>query len=320
MRRLILLGTVVFSVLIVREAGAQLPIGSSRPISSNDAPPLGTPQRVPPNVTSPGDGAGDRPGNRRGRRGRHRRADWWFDLGFPWWLDDPDCPIYLPPYRYFGYTVVAPLTPPVGYNAPAPVAQPVPQPGPAAPAPAPKPEPAKPKPSHAKQKARAGKFIGFGDANFRKAKYNSAVERYKTAITIAPDMPETYFRQGFVYVAMGYYEKAAAAFRRGLRLRADWSGSPFRLDQIYGPAALAKTAHIESLAGAVDANPFDADLLFVLGIQLFFDGQRDRSQLFFERAAQLGGNEDGLLDAFLPRPKPGGAPNPKPQPGGKLVF
>ena len=79
---------------------------------------------------------------------------------------------------------------------------------------------------------------------------------------------------------------------------------------------MAKTQHIETLARAVEANPFDADLLLVLGMQLFFDGQADRAAVFFSRAAQLGADEDHLLDDFLGKPKPADAP----QPGGKISF
>ena len=130
-------------------------------------------------------------------------------------------------------------------------------------------------------------------------------------------MAESYFRQAFALVALGRYEKAAAAFRRGLNVRSDWRGTPFRLDDLYGGAAVAKTQQIETLAGAVEANPFDADLLLVLGMMLFFDGQADRAAVFFARAAQLGANEDHLLDDFLGIPKPAGEVKPT---SGKIVF
>jgi hypothetical protein len=160
--------------------------------------------------------------------------------------------------------------------------------------------------SNAEQKAKAGKFLGFGDGNFGKQKYLPAVERYKTAAQMAPDLAEPYFRQGFALVALGQYENAAKAFRRGLKIRSDWTDSPFRLDQIYGGGRLVKIQHLENLAKAVETNPLDANLLLTLGMQLFFDGQRDRAGVFFARAAQLGGNEDRLLNDFLPRPAPAG--------------
>ncbi len=198
-------------------------------------------------------------------------------------------------------------------------ARPAPAPRIAKPADDPKP---KFRVTNADQKAKAGRFIAFGDTNFGKQSYLSASERYKTAAQMAPDLAEAHLRQGFALVAMGQYESAAKAFRRGLRVRGDWSASALRLDQLYGADRIAKTAHLENLAKAVEANPLDSDLLVALGMEVFFDGQQQRSEVFFTRAAELGGNEDKLFDSFLARPGPAGAgkPDKGPQPGGKVVF
>jgi tetratricopeptide (TPR) repeat protein len=175
--------------------------------------------------------------------------------------------------------------------------------------------------TNAEQKARAGRFIGFGDGSFAKQKYLAALGRYKTAIETAPDMPEGYFRQGFAHVALGQYENAAKAFRRGLLVRSSWRGSPIRLDAVYGPAGTAaKVQHLERLAEAVEVNSFDSDLLLVLGVMLFFDGQVDCAELCFSRVSQLGGDSQGLLSDFVPRPKPAGNVDPPAKSGGKISF
>ncbi len=156
--------------------------------------------------------------------------------------------------------------------------------------------------TNAAAKARANKFIGYGDANFKKQKYLSAAERYKDAARIAPDVADAFLRQGFAFIAMSNYESAAQAFRRGLAIRSDWNGAPFRLDQFYGDDQITKTSHIESLAKAAEDNPLDGDLLLLLGLMLYFDGQAERSEPFFAAAAQAGGNSDRLLDHFLRSP------------------
>lgn len=234
-----------------------------------------------------------------------------FVVGYPY-VSEPGFGILAPaPLPIFPVPIVN--LPPVNAAAPPAVA----------PAPA-DPEPAKSKlrSTNSEWKARAGKFISYGDAQFGKQQYSAAVERYKSAVKTAPDLAESYFRQGFALIAMGHYDSAVKAFRRGLRIRADWSDSPFRLDQIYGNDKLAKTSHLESLAKAVEQSPFDATPLVALGMQIYFNGEPERSEVFFVRAAQLGGNDDRLLDSFLPRPGPAGAPRPPGaiQPGGKLVF
>ena len=219
---------------------------------------------------------------------------------------------FYPATRVIGYSFTLPAT--SSTPAASRVAPPAPQPSDDAPA-----VPRKPNATNAEQKARAGRFIGFGDSQFEQQKYLAALGRYKTAMATAPDLPESYLRMAFARVAIGQYEEAAKAYRRGLAVQSNWRGSPLRLDDLYGPAPLSKNAHTERLARAVEQNPFDAELLFVLGLQLFFDGQRDRGQVFLTRAAQLGANETGLLNDFLPQPKPASAPDAPPV-DGKIVF
>jgi hypothetical protein len=160
-------------------------------------------------------------------------------------------------------------------------------------------------------KERAGKFIAFGDTQFAKQNYNQALERYKLATQAAPDLADCFMRQGFALVAMGHYESAARAMRRGLQIQADWKNSAFQLDQLYGNDGIAKTAHLEALAQAVQDIPQSADLLLLLGLQLFFNGELDRAQPVFERSAQLGGNDDGSIKAFLPKAKANAVPGGK---------
>jgi hypothetical protein len=215
---------------------------------------------------------------------------------------------------------VWPVYPPVVAPVNAAVAMPQQAPEPAevrAPKPAPR---AEPTPSNAAAKARCGKFIGFGDAQFGKQNYSAALDRYQTAAEIADDLPEPVFRQAFAWAAMGRHPNSAKAFRRALKINSRWAAAPFRLDDLYRDDRVAKAAHLETLAKAVEANPFDSDLLVVLAMTLYFDGQRPRSELFFARAAQLGGNEDRLLDDFLPKPGPANAPKDDAARGGKIVF
>jgi hypothetical protein len=277
------------------------------PQSPPPAAQAAAPQTQQPAVPMNADARDDRHHH---HHGRGASSPWGFwGGGFPLTWGGAYASPFLPVYP-----VVVDFTPPVNFFVPAPQPPAVPQPGAQdddAPA------KGKPRPTSAEQKAKAGKFIGFGDANFANQKYLAASERYKTAARMAPDLAEPHMRQGHALVAMGQYENAVQAFKRGLRIRSDWSDSPLSLDQLYGPDRLAKTSHIESLAKAVEANPLDSTLLVALGMELYFDAQRDRAALFFARAAQLGGNEDRLLNEFLPKPGPADAPR---QPGRKIVF
>jgi Tfp pilus assembly protein PilF len=164
----------------------------------------------------------------------------------------------------------------------------------------------KPRATNTESKARAGKLIQHGDLLFAKQKYNSALERYREAATTAPDLADVYFRQVFALVGSNQYDSAKKSLERGLRVRPNWPDANFELSTLYGPKNhLVRLAHRESLASAIEQSPQSADLLVLMGVLLYSDGERERSQLFFDRAFELGANADHLFDRFVaPRPQP----------------
>jgi len=147
--------------------------------------------------------------------------------------------------------------------------------------------------------ASAWKLIGAGDTLFEAQRYVDANTRYRRAARAAPTLAEPYLRQGFALVALGSYDAAAGAFQRGLRIDPAWPGSDFTLAELYGDNALAKSGQLDALAKASEDDPKSADLLFLVGVLLHFDGQPDRARPFFQRAAQLAGENDGHIRAFL---------------------
>ena len=154
--------------------------------------------------------------------------------------------------------------------------------------------------TNAQALARAGKFLSYGDARFAKQEYLDANDRYREASRSAPQLADAWFRQGFALVAIGRYDAALAAIRRGLKLDPKWAKSDFTLRDLYGPDPMPKDAHRDELAEAAEANPNDADLLLLLGIHLYFDGQAQRAKTFFDRARELGSADVQLLNAFAP--------------------
>jgi len=148
-------------------------------------------------------------------------------------------------------------------------------------------------------RSRATHFIELGDNYFHKQRYRDAVSRYRDATLQAPDMAKAFFREGFADAALGQYANAAKAFKRGLLLADDWPVSGFRLDDLYGVNRIAKEAHRETLAQAAIDRPQEAELLFVLAVELFCDGDRERSRLFFERAKTLETGDPSYLVPFI---------------------
>lgn len=150
----------------------------------------------------------------------------------------------------------------------------------------------------------AWRFIGFGDARFTKQEYPDAYQRYKKAAQASPMLADAHFRQGYSLIALGRYEQAAKALKRGLELDPGWAHSAFRNGELYVNDGAAKAAHLDALAQAAVQEPNNADLLFLVGVFLHFDGQKDRARSFFERAARLAGPAGAHLNGFLQGAKP----------------
>jgi len=146
----------------------------------------------------------------------------------------------------------------------------------------------------------AWKFIGYGDAHFGNQKYAEANARYRKAAAAAPQLADGWFRQGFALVAIGRYDLAVQAIKRGLKFKANWAESDFRLNELYGGNVLTKSAHLDTLAEAAKKNPNDTDLLFLLGVLFHFDGKPDRAAPLLQRAKQLLAGDDAHLNGFLP--------------------
>lgn len=155
--------------------------------------------------------------------------------------------------------------------------------------------------SNEEARARAGRFLQSGNEQFRKQQFNGALGLYKQASTAAPDVAANYFRQGLALIALGRYEPAAKALKKGLTLDPEWPRSQFRLEDLYGDNRVVKAAHREALATDATAQPDDSDLLFLLGVVLYFDGQPDRARPFFQRAQDLNPADSGHVAAFLKR-------------------
>ena len=160
---------------------------------------------------------------------------------------------------------------------------------------------------HARIEARAGKMIALGDGHFGKKKYASAIER----ATAWPPRPPTTWPSRFSAPAS---RSGAGTICASGQIVSQGAGDSIRLGmgRRSGSTSFTRTcrwpkkSHLEDLAKAVEANPWDANLLLVLGIELYFDGQQERASLFFSRASRLGANNDHLFDEFLPQPGPAG--------------
>ena len=152
--------------------------------------------------------------------------------------------------------------------------------------------------ANAESVARARQFLEYGDARFRRQEFLEALQRYRKASEAAPNLADAYFRQGLAQAALGRYVPAVSSIKRGMAISPDWASGDFRLGQLYGDSVAAKQAHLEQLAITAEQQPDKAELLFLLGVELLFDGQPARAKTFLERSAELG-LEARVVDPFL---------------------
>jgi tetratricopeptide (TPR) repeat protein len=150
---------------------------------------------------------------------------------------------------------------------------------------------------------RAETFIQRGDLLFGEGQFQPALQRYKSATEAAPDLATPYIRQGIALAATNRFDLAAKAFKIGASLAPDIRFDGFELDMIYGPGKeFTKKLHFEDVARAGLDQPENGNIMFVLGVLLFYDGQIDRSEKFFRRAADLDSTLNDTVRRFTGEP------------------
>jgi tetratricopeptide (TPR) repeat protein len=152
-------------------------------------------------------------------------------------------------------------------------------------------------------RSRARALLKLGDAAFREGRYVDALTRYRSAVEAAPDDAEAQFRKGHAHIANGKFDLAAAAFRSALKRDPSARRAGFKLDELYGAKSAAKGMHLENLAAAALTHEDSADNYFLLGLMLRFDGEHDRAEKFFTKAAALSPETRRSLARLLPEAK-----------------
>jgi tetratricopeptide (TPR) repeat protein len=173
--------------------------------------------------------------------------------------------------------------------------------------------------SNPESRRKAERYIAEGDALFRVQNFHSALQKYKLASAAAPDVAESYWRQGHALIATRNFDLASGALKRAVALTDDISRGGFDIDDLYGPATMAKTVHLESLAEWTLSKGDAADPYFLLGVFLTYDGQQERAEKFFERASELAGFSGGHIAAFLGPADEEDAPVAAARPGDSLT-
>lgn len=159
-------------------------------------------------------------------------------------------------------------------------------------------------PSNPETLKRAERFLEFGDRLYQEQRYHEALQRYKSAAEAAPDLAEAHFRQAHALAATHRNDLAVKAFQVAVRLADSIERNGFRLDQLYGDNHAAKENNLELLAQDALKNPEDPQAMFLVATFLYYDGQLDRSRIFFQKAQESAAGDDEHILPYLDATRP----------------
>lgn len=162
---------------------------------------------------------------------------------------------------------------------------------------------------------RADHFIQSGDGLFQQQRYQEALGRYKDAVAAAPTYADAHLRKGLAYLATNRPDEAVASIKLAVQQNADVADTALTLDGLLGNNPAAKSSLLETNARRAVTDPQNADLLFAVGVLLYFDEENEAAAQMFEAAQRAaGGGELPHIDAFV-KHLPANAPG---QPGVEL--
>lgn len=142
------------------------------------------------------------------------------------------------------------------------------------------------------------RLMAAGDDAFRAGRYKEALARYEESAERTPSLAEAEFRQGHALVALGRFEEANLAFRRGIGMGGDPSRGGFRLSEIYGSKA-DEAVHVEALAANILERKDRASGYFLLGMTLHYSTDAAQAGKFFQKAAALS-TDASYLASYVP--------------------
>ena len=139
-------------------------------------------------------------------------------------------------------------------------------------------------PPEADKRAENARQQKLGREAFAAGEYGRAAERFEQALRVDPNQALSYFLLAQAQFAMGKYRDAVASIHAGMKLQPDWPAAKFDPRELYGDNAGDHALHLERLRQAVERSPQEPALLFLFGVQLWFNNRRDDAKSYFRKA------------------------------------
>jgi|SRR5262245_25969588 len=147
-------------------------------------------------------------------------------------------------------------------------------------------------------RAEADRFTETGSRAFADGQFGRAHELFRKAAEITPNEPSAHFLVAQAQFARGKFREAVAAIEKGITLRGDWSEARFHPRDLYRKKPAEFDDHLDVLRQAVATHPDDSWLLFLLGHQLWFDGQLTEARGLISKSRAIGKGQTPA-DAFV---------------------
>ena len=153
-------------------------------------------------------------------------------------------------------------------------------------------------------RSRASSLVESGKELYRTDQDEKAVEAFKEAVKLDPDMPEAHFRLGLAYDAVGQeteaeeeYKKAIERYKKYLATNSKDAEAHYNLGQAYAGLHLYSEA-VREYRQATRLKSDDSDIYYDLGMALSKLANYDEAVSAFSKAIEIDPENYRAVDAL----------------------
>ncbi len=149
-----------------------------------------------------------------------------------------------------------------------------------------------PPPSTAEAKLKSVRAQAQGDMWFKQQEFHKAYDRYKAAVSEAPDRGAAHLRLAICYATLGHFDLAVRQLKVGLASDPKLAAEAEPLKKIYGAQnSIPQTAMLNRATLWTKEDIRDPDRLFLLGTLLYLEGD-ERASIPLRTGMELQGGGD----------------------------
>jgi len=130
-------------------------------------------------------------------------------------------------------------------------------------------------------------FLGAGQKFAGDGQARKAIEQFRKALALKPDLAEAYFDLGLVYGQLEQYDRAIEEFHRVLALDPEYEGVHYAAGLAFAQKGEYDRA-VEEFTGAIDADPEFAQIYVNRGLAYARSGKPGPALSDFQKACALG--------------------------------